>query len=872
MSLLTDLGERLKALVFRRRQERELQEEFLFHVERETAERIRLGAAPEAARREARLAFGGVEQYKEAVRDARGIRPLEDLGADLRYAVRSLRRNPGFTVTIVLVLGLGLGSSTAVFSIMDSVVLAELPYPDPGRLVVVSEKNSPTNIWNISTADAVAIREQQRSFSAWGEVSRMEAALSGAGTPEHVILGRVSAGFFKALGVPAARGRLIEERDEAAEAAAVLVVSHRLAEEKLGGPARALGRSVTLDGVSHEVVGVLPPGRTDMGGVRAAAWTTLKLPAPVRRGPFWLRGVARLKEGVTLDMAAADLAGISARILPLWNDFRDSLARLTPAPLRERIVGRADRQVGLFAGGVLLVLLLAITNVATLVLVRASAREPEVAMRVMLGAGRGRIARLLLTENLLLTVMAGALGLLLAWLGLKLAVAQLPDLPRIQNAALDWRAVSVALAAALAAGVLVSLSPIAGGGGEIGRSPARADTRRTGAGRRSNAVRSALVTVEFALALPLLVMAGLLLNSFVRLSRVDPGFDPYGVVATRIALPAARYPGNVERARFWIQVEQRLGQMPGVDGSGLASDIPPDSPGTNNFNLVDHPVPTGQSEPTTPWYQATPGYFEAMGIPLLDGRMFTPADTVDPVVIVSRAWARRYFPNQRAVGRQLISGGCYDCPRTTIIGVVGDVKNLGLAQSEDAVYDPIDPALARSLQVVVRSNAGTGASLRALRELVHGLDPDLPVRESVIAERFDDTLDDPRRWTAVLGAFAAVGTSLAALGIFGLMSYVVRQRRREIGVRLALGAQPGMVTRFVIARGMRYAVAGSAAGLVVTLLAVGRLRTLLFEVSPTDLMTIGAVALLLLGVALVACWLPGRRAARIKPLEAISTE
>jgi hypothetical protein len=308
-----------------------------------------------------------------------------------------------------------------------------------------------------------------------------------------------------------------------------------------------------------------------------------------------------------------------------------------------------------------------------------------------------------------------------------------------------------------------------------------------------------------------------------------------------------------------------------VAAAGLASDLPPDSPGTNNFNLVDHPVPDGTSEPVSPWYGVSAGYFEAMGIPLLAGRMFTPADTA-PVVIVSRAWAAKYFPNEPAVGRLLISGGCYDCPRTTIIGVVGNVKNLGLAESEDAVYDQFNRDRDRTLKLVVRSSAGTAAALRGLSELVRSLDPELPFTESVLAAKFDDSLDDPRRWTVMLSAFAAVGLALAALGIFGLMSYVVRQRRREIGVRLALGAEPAAVTRLIVSRGVRHAAVGSAIGLVVTLVLVGRLNTMLFGVSPTDLGTITAVAALLLGVALFASWLPGHRAGKIRPIEAISAE
>jgi len=874
MSFFTDAVERLRALVFRRRQERDMADELHFHIERETEARIRSGVEPDAARREARLAFGGVEPYKEAVRDARGVRPLEDLAADLRYALRGLRRNPGFTATAVLVLGLGLGATTAVFSVMDSVILAELPYPRPDRLVLVAEQNSPTNRWALSTADVTGIREQQRSFEVFGEAQRDEAALSGAGTPERVVVGRASAGFFKVIGIPVAKGRPIELRDEAPDAPGVVVVSHALAERLLDGADKALGRSVTLDGTSYEVVGVLPPGRDELGGLRAIAWPALKLRPPTRRGPFWLRGMGRLKEGVTIDAAARDMAAISQRILPLWSDFRDSTAKLTPIPLRDIIVGRATRQVGLFAGAVALVLLLAITNVATLVLVRASAREPELAVRVMLGAGHGRLARLLVTENILLTLAAGTAGLALAALGLELAVALLPNLPRIQNAALNWRAVTFALSTALVSGILVSLSPIAALSRRAGGA-FRLDARRAGLGPRTHRVRGALVVAEFALALPLLAGAGLLLNSFLRLQRVDPGFDPTGIVAMSVSLPEARYPGPPELQRFWEQAEQRLSEIPGAGASGLATEIPPDNSGNNdNFNLVDHPVPSGQAEPVSPWYYVTAGYLHAMGIPLLDGRLFTAADTVNayPVVVVSRSWARRYFPREQATGRQLVQGGCYNCPRTTIIGVVGDIKNLGLASAEEAVYGPVVQANPRSMNLVVRSSAGSVAALRALRDELHGLDPDLPLAESTLSDRLHDSLADPRRWAAVLAAFAAAGMGLAALGVFGLMSYMVRQRRREIGVRLALGARPGSVTRLIISRGMRYAIVGSGIGLALTLALAQKLQTLLFGVSPTDASTIAGVALLLLLAALLACWLPGRHAAKIRPIEAISTE
>jgi putative ABC transport system permease protein len=799
---------------------------------------------------------------------------LETLGADCRYALRGLRRNPVFTLTAVVVLGLGLGATTAVFSVMDSVILTDLPYPDPGRLVRVFEQNSATNRWALSTADVLAIREQQRSFEVFGEVQRDEAALSGSGSPERVVVGRASAGFFQAIGVPVARGRQVEAADEAPGAPMVAVVSHDLAERHFGGVDQALGRALTLDGTSYQVVGVLPAGRDELGGLRASVWPALQLQAPTRRGPFWLRGVGRLREGVAIEDARRDLAVISRRLLPVWTDFRDSTAALTPVLLRDSIVGRAGRPVGLFAGAVLLVLLLAITNVATLVLVRASAREPELAVRVMLGAGHGRVARLLVTENLLLTLAAGAAGLALAALGVKLATAFLPNLPRIETVALNWRAVAFALSAALLSGIAVSLSPVAALVRRA-RGGIQADSRRAGLARGVHRVRDLLVVAEFALALPLLVGAALLLRSFIRLQQVDPGFDPEGLVAASVSLPPGRYPEYADVQRFWQRAESRLPGIRGAVSGGLATEIPPDNSGnTDNFDLVDHPVPAGEAQPVSPWYYVTTGYFQALGVPVLDGRLFTPADSgnADPVVVVSRSWASKYFPSERAVGRQLIQGGCYSCPKTTIVGVVSDVRNLGPAGAEEAVYGPLTQTNARSVQVVVRTRGTAAEMLRGLRNILGGLDPDLPVGETTLTERFQDSLADPRHWAGMLTAFAAVALGLAALGVFGLMSYVVRQRRREIGVRMALGAQPNAVMWLIIGRGMRFAIIGSCAGLAVTLALAHQVGALLFEVNPTDAGTISSALVVMLVAALLACWIPGRRAARIRPIEAIGAD
>jgi predicted permease len=867
---------RLRSLFRRRQVEQELSDELADHLERDVAERIRHGATPADARREALVAFGGVELQKEAVRDTRGWRPLEDLVSDTRYSLRALRRNPGFTAAAVLVLGLGLGASTAVFSVLDAVLLSELPYPDAGRLVRIYQKNSPTNLWTLSVVDLQAIAEQQKSFDAFGGARWTDAALSGAGVPQHVAIGRVGAGFFQALGLETEAGRLLQPGDETPGAPAVVVVSHTLAERSLGGAAAAVGKSITLDGVSHTVVGVLPPKRDELAGITAVAWPALQLATPSRRGPFGYRGIARLKPGVTLDAATRDLAGISERIFPLWAaGFQDKTARLTPVPLREAIVGAADRSVTFFAGAVALVLLIAIANVGTLMLVRTSAREQELSVRAALGAARARLVRLVATECLSLGLFAGLAGLGIAAIGVRLVATLGPNLPRLAEVGLDARAVGFLGLTAILSALLVSLSPLA----QVLRRAAIPslvpDARRAGTSRSSNRARAAFVTAEFALALPLLLGAGLLLKSFLRLQQVNPGFDPVGVGSVSLGLPVAHYPNDTVRQQFWRQVVERVQEVPGVGSAGLTTSLPPDNGGdVNNFDLVAHPVPQGTSQPVAPWASVTNGFFSAMKIPLLEGRLFTPADTnaAPPVVVVSRAWALRYFPGEPVLGQQLIEGGCTECPRTRVVGVVGDVHYLGLANAAEGVYAPLAQAIPNSANLVIRTRAAPGTLFPQVRAKVASLDPELPFAESLLLDRLRDSLADPRRWTAVLSAFAAVAVLLAALGIFGLMSYVVRQRRREIGVRIALGAQPAMVTRMIVARGMRYALVGTIIGLGLAAVQMRWLRALLFQVAPSDPVAVlgGAGVLLLAGF--LACWLPGRRAARIKALEAISSE
>jgi len=882
--MISDLLERLRALVLRRRWNQDLDDEMRFHLDQDATARVRAGADPAMARREARLAFGGVDRYKEATRDASGVRAFEELVADTRFALRALRRNPAFTATAVGVLALAIGAAAAVFTVVQAVLFAELPYPQAGRLVRVYQYYSPTFLGTISVVDYEAIRDQQRTMDGFGIARWGSATLTGLGPPAAIPVVRVTSGFFRALQTPAAAGRLIEPGDDPVSAPPVVVVSDAFASHHLGGNTTAVGRTVTLDGRPHTVIGVLPPGVAELAGMPAVAWPVLQPATPTRRGPFGLRGIGRLKEGVTLEEAIRDLAGISERIFPLWEaGFKDKVARLRPYPLRDTIVGRATGQLSLFAGAVVLVLLVAIANVATLMLVRAAARQHELSVRATLGASRLRLARLVVTEGLVLTAFASALGLGVAAIGLNLVGLIAPELPRAREIAWNGGTAMVAAALAVTSGLLVSFSPVAAVLGGTMLTHAPADTRRSGGGRRTGLVRGVLVAAEFALAVPLLLAAALLGNSFLRLQRVPLGYDVAANFEVRIALPAQRYSDSVAVPAFWRRVLQAALETPGVEAAGLATAAPPDMQGdVNNFNLVAHPVPPGANEPLSPWASASPGYFTALGIPLLEGRMFTVGDSgaappgdprnAPPVAIVSRSWAQHYFPGERAVGQQLIEGGCYECPRTTIVGIVGDVKYQGLDGDGDGVYVPMAQANPREATLFVRTRGAPVGFMQPVLENLRRLDPDLPLRGVPMADQVRSALADPRRWTAVLTAFAAAALALSALGIFGLMSYVVRRQRREIGVRMALGAEPRQVTAMIVARGMRFVGAGMIVGLALTMLEGRWLGALLYGVTPRDPATTALVAALLLGAALLACLLPGIRAARIRPMEAIVAE
>jgi predicted permease len=876
MEWIGRLIRRARILLNRSRVEREMDEEIRLHIEMEIEDLVRRGMSREEARREALLRFGGVERYKEEGRDARGVRWLVDLGQDLRYAVRMLRKNPGFTTVTMLTLALGIGATTAIFSVVDGVLLKPLPYHEPERLVVIFEQNSPTNQWPLSVVDYQAIEAQQRSFESLSGLERDRAILTGGEQPERVRVGRVTADWFNTLSVHPAEGRGFRPGEDSPGAERVAVISHAFRERYFGRGADVVGRTLVLDGESYAVVGVLARGVEAMAGWRAEIWPVLQLQPPTRRGPFFIQAVARLRSGISRQDAARDLAQVSERIFPVWADtFQDREARLTPFPLRDVMIGGVGGALLLLFGAVGFVLLIALANVANLQLARATVREREVAMRTSLGATRGRLVRQLLVESTTLAVLGGIAGTLLAVVALDVLIAMGPRLPRLDEVGVDARILGFTAVVTLVSGVLFGLAPLLHGiSADLG-SALRSGGRTGLQGKRSNALRGALVTAEFALALPLLVGAALLFTSLERLQRVDAGVDPENVMLARVSISPNKYPDAESAQRFWDRALPSLAAIPGVEVVGIGSGVPPDAPGTiNNFDLADRPTPPGSSQPAVPWLVVSSGYFDALGIRLLRGRLPDETDTTnDPrVVAVSNRWAARFYPGEDVVGRQLYAGGNMESP-VTVVGVVSDVKYLGLASADESVvYESYTQNAWRSVNLVIRSR-GTSVTAAQLRDHLDALDPEvLLTNVQTMPDRLAASVSRPRYWATLVGIFAGVGVVLAAVGIYGVLSYFVSRQKRDIGIRMALGAEPSSVRRMVVGRGMVQAALGLGAGLAGALFLTRWLEGLLFQVSPTDPATFGAVSLLLFVVALVACYWPARRATKVDPIRVLTEE
>jgi predicted permease len=875
---MNSLLRKLRALFFGSAIDREMSEEMRTHIELETDDLVRTkGLSREEARRQAMIAFGGTVRYQESHRDVRGTRWFDDSLRDVRYAIRVLLRSPAYTVAAALILALAIGATTAVFSGVNALMLRALPYPHDEQLVRIYEQVSADHRWSLSVVDYRAIEAQSQTIQSIGGFWINTSPVSAGDDPKNMTIAVTTSGLFKVLDIHPAYGRAIEPRDEVVGAPLVAVVTHGFAQDHLGGDAAAVGRTIMIDGKAETVVGVLPAGVTHLAGVHVPVWGALQLETPKRRGPFGMLVYARLKDGVTLDAARKDLAGVSERIFPIWAaGYQDNSSKLTPVPLRTVMLRDAPKTLALFGAAALMVLLIAVANVASLTLVRATARAPELSLRSVLGATRARLVRLVVVESVVLALAGAAGGIVLGALGLDLLVRIGPDVPRLNEAHLDPQAVAFAVAVALVAGVIIGAYPIVmllkGDSAALG-----GGARAIGGGRRTHAARGAFVVAEFALALPLLAGTGMLLSGFIALSRIEPGFDADRIATMRVALPVGAYPNDSARQRFWARALPALEELPGIASAGFSSARPPDAAdGINmdNFDLVDAPVPAGVSQPVAPEVIASHGYFETFELPVIEGRDFGPADSAGgaEVMIVSHAWAQHYFPGRSAVGRQLIVGGCVKCPHTTIVGVVGDLPYLGLGETRDAMYDPAAQGTDRVMNLFVRAKPGanTQSVVMSARAALHALDPAIALDDQmVMRDAVYGSVAEPRHLVELLGGFSGAAVVLAAVGIFGLLSYTVSARRKEIGVRMALGAQRAEVVREIVARGMRYAVLGAGIGIVVAVAGERVVGKVIGGSVGSGVVSLSVMTVVLLGVAAVAAWIPARRAAGVDPVMAL---
>ena len=882
MPSLRDSIKRLIGSLRRTTVEQDLDDEIRFHIDQQTEKNIGIGMSPDEARRSALIAFGGRERFKDDARDEVLSRTWEDLRQDLRYGIRMLRKSPGFTTVAVLSLALGIGANTAVFSVVNAVVLQPLPYAEPDRLVNIAVKDDAAPHPSVlSAADFRAVAEQARGFSAIGAVSYVSGGvtLTGRGNPEQVQATRLTAGVLPALGVPPLLGRTMLPAEDQTGGERVVVLSYRFWHERFAGSPDAIGQALTLEGEPHTIVGVMPPGFNLPDRPNDRLWPVLQLARPEWRAPFWLRVYGRLAPGVSLPQATAELATIAASVKKQYPDSPPEWSYVA-GDLKTVLVGNARSTVLILYGAVALILLMASANVANLSLARAATRLPELALRSALGAGRRRIIRQLVTESLLIAGLGGAVGLLLAYLGTDLLATAMPrNMPHVRDIRIDGWVLGFTAAVSLLSGVAIGLVPAL----QLPHDRLGAELHEGRRGGSQNAQRrrfaAGLVIGEFALALTVLVSAGLAVNSLLRLQRVEAGVRKDGVLVVKLAIPEARYPEGAPIAGFYEDALRRVRQIPGVTSAAVSMAVPPHRlMMTNPFTPEGKVYAPGESAPVAEELMVSPEYFSALGIPLQRGRVFTDFDRdgAPRVAIVNETFAREAFPGREALGRWIQTGSpSPDATKHTIVGIVPDVKYAGLnAPPEPTIYVPFKQALWwRSMYLIARTSGDPLAQVSAVRAAITAIDPEIPLHEVQTMESLiGESVAEPRFRAMLLGGFGVLALVLASAGIYGVLSYTVNQRRRETGVRLALGATASDVMSLVIRDGMRLALIGVVLGLVLAVATTRILASILFGVSPLDPVTFGLMALFLTAVGFFACAIPARRASRTDPMTAIRAE
>jgi putative ABC transport system permease protein len=811
---------------------------------------------------------------------------METFWQDLRYGARMLVKSPVFTIVAVIALALGIGASTAIFSVVNAVLLRALPYQEAERLVAVWEYNRVRDRHqnSISAANFLDWQEQNSVFDDLAGYTDGNINLVDEGEPEQITVQYATSNLFSVLGVQPIQGRAFLPDDGKPDQPKIVILSHGLWQRRFASDPGIIGRKLQMNGTETEVVGVLPANfkwfikNGSLVGKPAEAWMPFYLGEDfrVRRGRF-MAAVARLKPNVTLAQAQTEMDIIGARLEEQYKGFNSGWG-VEVIALREQLTGDVKPALLILFGAVGFVLLIACANVANLLLSRAASRQKEIALRSALGAGRWRIVRQLLTESLLLALLGGTLGLVLALWGTEALVSLSP--PQI----LDLREVTInpavlvfSLAVSLLTGVIFGLVPAFEASRLNLTEALKEGGKNLGGSRRSNRLRGAFVVAEVALSLVLLIGAGLLLQSFFRLQKVDPGFHSQNLLTMNLQLPQSRYREDRQRIDFFKRAVEQLQALPGVESAGAVSFLPFARPtaGTR-FSIEGQPKPEAGQEPTTSVCVTDANYFDTLKIPLRRGRIYNQAEATEMrhVVLINEALARRYFPDEDPIGKRLTINMKNENSPTEIIGIVGDAKQESLeAEVRPTVYWPHPELAYNFMTLVVRTQNDAAGIAPAAREIIRGLDNQQPIAEMRTMESLLATSMARARFnTLLLGIFALVALILAGIGIYGVMSYTVSQRTHEIGIRLALGAKAADVLRFVVGQGMRLAGLGLCLGLVAAFALTRLMKTLLFEVSATDLTTFVVISLFLAVVALLACLLPARRATRTDPMIALRYE
>ncbi len=808
---------------------------------------------------------------------------MKTIWQDLHFALRMLRKRPGFTAAAVIALALGIGANTAIFSVVNSVLLRPLGYKEPERLVTIGHSYPKLDlIASVSAPGYIDYRDQTSAFEEIAASSNANYNLTDGGEPERVQGRRVTANFFPLLGVAPALGRPFLAEEDKPEASRVAILSHGLWQRRFGGDPQIVNRTITLNNESYTVVGLMP---MEFRFGRDELWTPIAFTpeqlANDRRGNEYLGVIARLKQGVTIEKAQAELDFIARRIMEANPEAypADSGWGVKLKSLNEEIVGNVRPALLVLLGAVGFLLLIACSNVANLMLARAAARGREIAIRTALGASRLRIVRQLLTESLLLALVGGTAGLLLAVWGIDLLVALEPvDVPRAREIGIDARVLLFTIGLSLLTGVLFGLLPAlqASKPELIGKLKEGGRGSAIGGGLRN--ARSLLVVTEIAVALVLLIGAGLMVRSFSRLLNVNPGFQTENVLTMQVALPATKYREPQQRRAFFQELMERLKTLPGVESVGAISNLPLGGGVTSfTFAIEGRPAPPGVMNPHTDGRVATPDYLQTMKIPLLRGRHFTERDNADArlVAIIDETLARQFFPGEDPVGKRITIEGPDENPIwREIVGVVGAIRHKGLdAELKAQLYYPHAQSTAGFMSVVVRTANEPASLTSAVRGAVRAVDKEQPVYNvRTMGEVLNNSVSQKRFSMFLLTIFAAVALVLAAVGIYGVMAYTVTARTNEMGIRIALGARSIDILRLVVGQGMILALAGVALGLIIAFGVTRVMSSLLYGVSATDPVTFAAIALLLTGVALLACYIPARRATKVDPMIALRYE